>query len=286
MTTPVQTSGFVVPPNGGQPAVSTMAPGFVPSMGQLPPIPEVPATPAAAPAVAAPAEDATAALVAQLTAALASKEAAPEPAAVVPAESLNALDPSKLEDPTLRSMATAFKMLGADLDIDRIFGKAIDAGDPKLLDLAYLREKAGANADGLVGLAESIVQYVELQAEKSEQAVYALAGGEAEWNAASAAFNTSAPKEFKMVVVKMLDSGNTEQVQAAAKLVVQFAKGQGYVPNPGALLTATSGAPTGSALSKADFQIELQKLNPNDRDYQNRRGELFARRAIGKSLGK
>lgn len=278
MTEQVRTDGFVV--QNTAPAVQPQdaTPGFV-----VPPLaaPALPAVPAATVAPVAPAADAgMAAAIAALTAAI-----TPAPTAAPVADSLNTLDTSTIDDPTLRSMATAFKQLGNGMDFDRVFAKALDSGDASLLDMAYLREKAGANADSLAGLAESIVRVVNQRATAAQTAVHNIAGGEANWNASTAAFNKAAPPEFKLAISQMLDSGKEAQVQAAAKLVVQFAKGQGYVPTPAELLNAGAGANAGQALDKAGFQAELQKLNPSARDYAVQRGQLFARRQIGKSLG-
>jgi len=269
------TNGFALPITATMPPDAK--PGFV-----VPPLAVAPL--AAVPAVVPPSADASLlAAVAALTAALPST-----PAAVAPTQStgtLNVLDPSTIEDPTIRSMAGAFKSLGAGLDFDRIFSKALESGDANLLDMAYLREKAGANADSLAGLAESIVRVISQQADTAQNAVHALAGGAANWNASTAAFNKGAPPEFKLAVQQMLNSGKDAQINAAAKLVVQFAKGQGYVPTPAGLLSTDAAPGAGQALSKADFQSELQKLNPNARDYQAQRGELFVRRALGRTLG-
>ena len=250
-------------------------PGFVPTP---PPLPAFPA--------GAKTNEELAAAVAKLTDALAAKPA--EAAVVVPEAaptSLNALDPSTLEDPTLRSMAGAFKVMGAGLDFDRIFAKAIDAGDPSLLDVAYLKEKAGANAEGLIGLAESIVNFTNQQAIQQQNAVFALAGGEAQWNAATTAFNLNAPPEYKLAVKQLIDSGTKANIEAGAKLVTQFALGQGYVPTPAGMLSPTAGARAGTGLDKVSFQAELRKLNQNDRDYNDKREELFARRRLGQQVG-
>lgn len=284
MTEAVATQGFTLPTiTGAQtPSLNAAAvppqnaqPGFVAGT----PLPALPTAPQSTTELAAAVE--------KLTAAMAAKDAEPKVEPVEPdAKSLNTLDPNTLEDPTLRSMASAFKMLGAGLDFDRIFAKAIDAGDPKLLDIAYLREKAGANADGLVGLAESIVNFTNQQAMQQQGAVYALAGGESQWNAATAAFNANAPAEYKLAVRNLIDSGNKSNIEAGAKLVVQFATGQGYVPTPATMLNSGAGAHTGTGLDKSAFQTELQKLNPNDRDYNTKREELFARRRLGLQVGK
>lgn len=286
MTTNVPTDGFA---NLNAPAAppKDAAPGFV-----VPPLDAPAGTPPVVP-VATPAQntDALAAAVAALTAAM-----TPTAGAAVPVDtggtgpgpdgqSLNTLDPKVLEDPNLRSMAEAFKMLGAGLDFDRVFAKALDSGDPSLLDIAYLKEKGGANVAGLQGLAESIIRMVNSKAEQSQAEVHALAGSKENWEAATTAFNAKAPQEFKLAVQQMFNSGKSAHITAAAKLVVQFAKGQGYVPTPAGLLSTGAGSPSGQALSKTAFQVELRKLNSQDPDYTDKRNELFSRRAMGKQLG-
>jgi hypothetical protein len=83
-----------------------------------------------------------------------------------------------------------------------------------------------------------------------------------------------------------MDSGKDTQIKAAAELVVQFAKSQGFVPTPATLLnTGASTSFAGQGLSKEDFQSELRKLSPQSRDFEAKRGELFSRRQVGKQVG-
>lgn len=282
----VPTNGFVTPPLN-EPAAPppNPTPGFVqPIAPNLQPAPAAPAAPAAPTPAAG--TDALAEAVAALTKAMqAAEPAKPAESTEAPSDSLNVLDPNTLEDPTLRSMAQAFKALGTGLDFDRVFSKALSTGNSEMLDIAYLREKAGANAEGLIGLAQSIVRVVEQKAAENTGEVHKLAGGEANWNAAAAAFNKAAPQAFKLAVAQMFDSGKTASIKAAAELVVQFAKGQGFVPTPATLLNSTAAGTTGQGLSKEDFQAELRKLNPNDRNYIANRESLFARRRIGTQIG-
>lgn len=283
-TEQVPVNGFQVPPIPTQPQPPLNA-------GVAPPVDAQPGfvKPAELPALtkAGATNEELASAVEKLTAALAAQTKEAEPAAADPApESYNALDPSTIEDPTLRSMATSFKLLGNGLDFDRIFSKAIDAGDPKLLDINYLREKGGANAEGLVGLAESIVNFTNQQAIAQQNAIFAMAGGEEQWRAATAAFNEKAPAEYKLAVKQLIDSRVKANIEAGAKLVTQFALGQGYVPTKAGLLSAGAGAPSGVGLDKATFQAELRKLNPNSADYATQRADLFARRTLGKQTGK
>ena len=294
MTEAVATNGFVVPPGGSSTVVDGSKPNIPPSNPQpgfvVPPITPAPSAPAGAePEASKVAPKSLEATVAALTAALAAQNATkqPAPAATPDADSLNAFDPNVLQDPVLRSMATVMQTVGKGIDMDRVFSKALETGNAEFIDVAYLRDSAGENAEQLITIAQGIIQAVNAQASAMESKVYGLAGSEAQWNACTAAFNTGAPEAIKQVVATMLNSGVNSQIEAAAGLVVEFAKGSGFVPNANPLVQSGGAAmPASQALSKDEFQAELRKLNPNDRGFEKARGELFARRQAGKQLGK
>lgn len=208
---------------------------------------------------------------------------------VLPSWAANGLaefDLNSVEDPIIRSMASILQTTGKGLDLDRVLGRALAYGDPALIDRAYLAEKGGANGLQLAEIAAGIVQAVNAKSDAITNAVHASVGGEANWNAASAAFNASAPQELKVVVAAMLDSTKESQINAASALVANFARASGLLPQAGAaLLNGASGAFTGQGLGKAEFQSELAKLNPNARGYTEAREALFTRRSLGKRSG-
>ena len=278
MTTPVATNGFVEPP--AAPAVNG-TPINIPA-----PVAPVAAAPAATPAAAAPAglDAAIAALTEAMRGAAPAATVVQEPAVQT---GLNTYDVNGIDDPIIKSMATVMQTVGKGLDMDRAIGKAIADGRPDLIDVAYLREKGGANAEELITIANGLVNAVAAKGNAVTAEVHNLAGGEAGWDAGVAAFNKGAPQELRVVVAQMLDSGKDNLIKAAAKLVVEFSKGSGYIPNvnPGVQSGAAS-LPAAQALDKFAFQEELRKLNPQDRNFNAQRGELFARRALGRSLGK
>ncbi len=276
MTQPVPTDGFNAP--AGAPAnVPASAPPPDAKPGFVPPAP--------APAPATASAD-VAALTAALTAALAAQSApasaAPAPVAGVVPGSIPSGD-----DPIIDGLTAALGTAVPGIDLERLLGKAIEYGDAKLIDNAYLLEKGGANAASLLKIAQGIVQSVQAKAEAVAKEAYSLAGSQENWDAATAAFNQKADPALRAVVVQMLDSKNTEQIKAAAKLVVEFAKGGGLIPQPGSLIQNFGSAPaTGQALSKDEFQAELRKLNPQDRGFAAAREQLYARRQLGKQLGR
>jgi hypothetical protein len=216
--------------------------------------------------------------------------AAPAPAGEKPAwipNSVNDFDVSTIQDPIIKSMATVLQTVGKDLDLTRVIGKALANGNVSDIDYAYLHEKGGANAQQLAEIAKGIVQSVAAKASALTAEVHQMSGGEAQWNQATAAFNASAPQELKLTVVQMLNSTNPEFVKAGAKIVNQFGNGSGLLPQRGAaLLNTAAGGVQGQALSKAEFQAELRKINPDTPGFNEQREALFARRSLGRQVGR
>lgn len=298
MTQHVPTNGFNAPPAGGQPPASNMNPGWVPqgaaqqvpAQGQ-PPQPAQGAVPAGQP----PADTAPdmSAIVGMLQQALASQGAqggAEQSAAPAPAASLlqvpgSGLDLDKLNDPVIKSMATAMTLVSKDFDIDRAVGRAISEGNANLIDLAYIRDAGGANAPHLAELAKGMVQAVADKAAAVTREVYNLVGGEQNWATSVAAFNKAAPHELRVTIAQMMDSTNEGLIKAGAKIVAEFGKSSGMLPKAPQGFASAAAASSANALSKAQFQQELRKLNPADAGFVQAREALFARRTLGKGLG-
>jgi hypothetical protein len=255
--------------------------------------------PAAVPAQAQPAATAATpdmnSVMQMLQAALAGKDA--QATAAVPAaqpaadtarpswmqSSANDFDVTQIDDPIIRSMATVMQTVGKDLDLDRVLGKALTHGDLTLIDEAYLNEKAGANAPQLAEIARGIVQAVGAKADAVTKSVYDEAGGEAAWDTSVAAFNNAAPQELRITVAQMLNSTNENFIKAGAKIVAEFGKNSGMIPQIGKpLLSSEAAGAAGQGLSKVQFQAELSKLRPDTPGYEEARTALFTRRSLGK----
>lgn len=213
--------------------------------------------------------------------------AAPAAVPVSPTAALDTTVNAAKADPILNSMLTLLDKSVANLDRSRAIGNALTYGDPQLVDIAYLREIGGAQADSLIEIARGVVTHATAAADAAAQSIYAKAGSEANWNAASAAFNKGAPAHLKQFVAYSLNSGDRSQIDAAASTVVEFARASGLVPVlPTGQVNSGGGAPgSAQALSKAQFQAELSKLDRNARGYEEARGELMGRRQLGKDLG-
>lgn len=288
MAEQVAVSGFGVPPvpsgatehsreanaaPAARPNASAMEPGWVPQPANTP---------------AAPDAGLTLAQVQEMIAAAAPKPVVPPPAAPHNENGAEFDFKSDIQnDPLLVSMTTILSTTVAGLDMDRAMGKAIELGDLRLIDSAYLRSIAGANFAQVEALAKGIVERVNAQTSEATQAVYTIAGDKNQWQAASAAFDQQAPQHMKVVIAKLLDSGDKASISAAAQSVMDFARNAGLIAKPGQYVAA--GANAGSAataLDKNGFQDALRKLNKQDRNYEANRAELFQRRQSGKNLGK
>lgn len=218
-------------------------------------------------------------------------QAAQQPAAGdrpgwVPAD-INSFNPQSIEDPIIRSMATVMQSAGKGLDLDRVLGKALSLGDASLIDANYLREKGGENAQQLHEIAVGIVNAVVAKSEAITASIHASVGGEANWHASTAAFNKSAPHELRLTVAQMLNSTNENFIKAGAKIVSEFGKNSGFLPQQGAPLLNSASANSGNAqgLSKVQFQAELRKVSIDSPGGSEAREALFARRALGKQAG-
>lgn len=282
----VAVSGFNVPPAAPgadergapapvQPPAGNMAPGFVPpNQGGTFTQAQVDAQIAAAIAAATKAP------------------AAPAPAAPAPVLPVSQgagfnLSEEVGSDPVLASFTQAFSAIGNGIDINRAIGNALTHGNAALIDTAYLAEKGGAQAAQLQTIAQAIVDRVQTQTAAATDAVYSTAGGKEQWTTAAAVFDQNAPKHLKVVIANLLESGNAESIRAGAQTVIDFVKQNGLVSNPAVLLNAGAGnLGSGQALSKAEFQDLHAKLDPNGRNYAAERESLFARRSLGKQLGK
>ena len=297
----VPNQGFQVPPAGDPPrmpngnghpiAAPNQQPGWVQNQGQ----PQPQQQPAAQQPAAQPDLNNVVAL---LQAALAGQQA---PAQQAPAtqqpqadamrpnwmqSSANEFDVNQINDPIIKTMATVLQTAGKDLDLDRVLGKALAFGDPALVDLAYLRDAGGPQAAQLAEIAKGIVQAVNAKAEAVTNEVYSSVGGEAVWHSSVAAFNQSAPHELKVTVSQMLDSTNENFIKAGAKIVAEFGRSSGLIPQQGApLLNSASAGVQGQGLTREQFQAELRKIDQNSPGFEQAREALFARRALGKRSG-
>ncbi len=175
-------------------------------------------------------------------------------------------------------------------DVDRLVTKALEYGNADLIDEAFARERFKDKADQILALARAAVAEQTASVERSKQAVFAIAGGQDNWNSAVSIFNSSAPTHIKEAAKLLLDSG---KVQEGAKLVMDTVVQAGLVPQVNPTVQAGGVVPSNTgALSAADFSKAMTELKqkagnrslesgPFAGEYQ----QLIQRRAAGRRAG-
>lgn len=175
-------------------------------------------------------------------------------------------------------------------DVDRLVTKALEYGNADLIDEAFARERFKDKADQILALARAAVAEQSASVERSKQAVFAIAGGQDNWNSAVSIFNSSAPAHIKEAAKMLLDSG---KVQEGAKLVMDTVVQAGLVPqvNPtvqaGGVVPSNTGALSAANFSKAMTELKQKAGNrslesgPFAGEYQ----QLIQRRVAGRRAG-
>lgn len=205
-----------------------------------------------------------------------------------PAGGLNDLTPDDIENPQVRALGELLLSTAPNLDLNRAIGKAIEYGDPNLIDDAYLKEAGGDRAKALGLLAKQIVEAVAVQSEATTNAIYNDAGGKPSWDAAVALFNKNAEAHVKEVAINLLNSTNHSKIKSGAKFILDYAKNAGGLPTPGVLAgDGGAAAPGGVGLSKEQYLAEIRKVKPEHQNpkFAQEREELFQRRKVGKNQG-
>lgn len=174
------------------------------------------------------------------------------------------------------------QLAAGSIDADRAFSKAIEYGDPNLIDEAYLKEALGDKAAGVLKMAQSLFVAAEAKANAVVQQVYTQFGGKANVDQAVKFMNEKAPPEMRAAMVALLDSGQQQNIAYAVKQIVDFAGKAGAVRQIGGPLPL--GTPSAQrGLSAEAYRAELGKLpwNASDSQFQ----ALADLRKLGKQQG-
>jgi len=201
---------------------------------------------------------------------------------------LSDINVDQIESPQVRELGKLLLTALPGADIDAVFGKAFEYGDPTLVNAEYIKAKGGHNAAQLIQMAQQIVRTASAEIEASVASVYSAAGGEAQWQAAVAAFNKNAPKHLKTVAVKLLDSPNRSEIQEGAKFVIEFSRQGGFVAEPAERINAQGGANLAErGLSASEYKDAIRNLKPsfNNPNRNTEEAELYRLRVLGKSRG-
>ena len=177
-----------------------------------------------------------------------------------------------------------------EADMVRAVGKALEYGREDLIDVAFIKEKFGVNADQAIQLAKAAITEKAANLVRQETEVHTLAGGKANWDAAISVYHTNAPEYMKAAIVGLMDSG---KVKEGTQMLLDFAKSQGLAPGAPLLDNPAVVPGAAGALDAVGFRVELDKLykeaggrSLESGVYGDRYKSLMARRDAGRQLGR
>lgn len=212
----------------------------------------------------------------------------PEVVAAGPATS-NAMDTGNAAlDAAINVFTTVTK--ATEGDMVRAVGKALEYGREDLIDVAFIKEKFGVNADQAIQLAKAAITEKAAHIARQTTEVHTLAGGKANWDAAVSVYHTNAPEYMKAAIQGLMDTG---KVKEGTQMLLDYAKSQGLAPGTVLLDNPAVVPGAAGALDAAGFRVELDKLykeaggrSLESGAYGERYASLMARREAGRKLGR
>lgn len=169
--------------------------------------------------------------------------------------------------------------------------KALEHGDAGLINVSNLGTLTPEQAQRATQLAQMAYQHTQTEIANMQQAVYAAAGGEAQWNSAIAAFNASATDEAKGYVAYLADhAGNAK---AAAEYVTKYVQNAGLTTQvTQAPIQGGTGAPVAQGLDKVGYtngihalEMQLAARSISQAEYNAQMADLDYRRQVGRNAG-
>lgn len=161
-------------------------------------------------------------------------------------------------DPQFKPIAQYLDTQLANVDTERAFGKALEYGNVKLIDIPYLREQLGERTDGIVDLAVSLFEGAAAKATAEVNSVYESFGGKEVVNQAIKFFNEKGDPQARKALGHLLDSGVKENIVYAMQQLTNFAKQGGGVAQRNALPLGQPSAERG--LSKEEYMVAVREL--------------------------
>lgn len=225
------------------------------------------------------------------------QEAASVVAPVLQTENTNTqVTPEVKQEPTPQPVPSTndllLKAVGIDGDgLASALDKALEHGDVSLINLSEITKgMTPENASIVQQLAEAKFNEVQTHISNSVTQVHQLAGGQAQWEAARAAFNAKAPSYMQPIIDKLIDEGN---IIDAGRAVLDFAKQNGLVNTQSQPAIQGGNGQVQQGMSNAEFKEALDKLmteHPNASFEGNgiaatKYAQINAARAAGRKAG-
>lgn len=181
-------------------------------------------------------------------------------------------------------------LMGASgAELAKLMEKALEYGDPSLLDGALIDQKYAQYKEPLKQLTIAhIQQRAQHQADVTNTA-YAVAGSKENWESAVQVFKQTAPQYLYETVKAMINSG---KVKEGAEMIMNTVAQNGFNPKPSTNLQGGAGVGV-QGLSYSAFKEEMNKLSKEagnrsfegNGEYARRYQDLLARRHAGRLAG-
>lgn len=192
------------------------------------------------------------------------------------------------DDPNAKRLITLLDTHYPTLDRERIVGRALEYGDPDLIDVNYLRDQMGDLADTFLGFFEDLVTERASSYDELVEEVYEFVGGKEQWDLVAKTFRSKAPAHIINTVRSLVDSTNRDEVEQGLKFIYDYSIQTGLVDKTPKRVATGGGGAGGDGLSAEQFSKALKELGHRNKDpktYDATVASLRQRRATGISLG-
>lgn len=194
---------------------------------------------------------------------------------------------NEILDNATKSLGMLMGVSGAELA--QIMSKALQHGDPSLLDGTLIEQKYPQYKEPLKQLTIAHIQQAQQHQKAVTDTAYGVAGSKENWDMAVQVFKKTAPQYLYETVKAMINSG---KVKEGAEMIMQTVAQNGFNPKPTATLQG-GGVGGVQGLSYDQFKQEMAKLSQEagnrslegNGEYARRYQDLLARRHAGRLAG-
>lgn len=210
------------------------------------------------------------------------------PPAERPSGGLNDIAPDDIDDPNTARFVRLLDAHYPNIDRERVLGRALEYGDPDLIDINYLKEVVGDQYDIVLPFFEDIVEQQSQGFEAVVNEIHEFVGGKAQWEGIANAFATNAPASVRNVVKQLVDSNKLEDVKQGIEFIVDFAQRNGLAAKQPQRVNSYGQSTGGDTLTAEQFRAALRELggrNSDPKRYDTQVEILRKQRAAGIELG-
>lgn len=168
---------------------------------------------------------------------------------------------------------------------------ALKHNDAGLINVSNLGNLTPEQAQRATQLAQMAFQHTQSEIANMRTSVIAVAGGQAQWDAAIGAFNAGAPDTAKGYVAYLAD--NIGNAKLAAEYVMKYVQEAGLTTQiKQAPISGGTGAPVAQGLDKVGYsngihaiEMQLASRQITQGEYNAKLNDLDYRRQVGRSQG-